>query len=429
MARGAAPTAAVEILIREAERRAARQTAIIRLGATLFILGMFALAHPRELPGYFVEAVFVFVAVYALLAGATFAVARSRFYRGWMIVVLAVIDVGFFALLAPFLAATLDVDLGALGALPPFLFVFVLIAFAAQHYSPWPVIASTASFAVLALGFVALQFNGMFMIDPNDPLPPGLPIFTPRANLIRTIVILAAAVAIIVVVVRARRLLGEAIAVTERSANLSRYLPRPVAALVAAEGTAALGAGRMQPAAVLFADIVGFTKLSSRLAPEAVGLLLTEIRNLQRRAIEDAGGFVDKFMGDGVMAVFGVPRPGGNDALNAIRAAEAMQEALARWNADRSARGEAPIALGIGVHHGPVFAGAIGDAERLEFATLGDTVNVAQRVEELTRSVGATLLVSEAALAAAGTDRARWRALPPRTLRGRDGAVVVYRPA
>jgi len=386
------------------------------------------LTHPRELPGRFIETVFVFVVVYAALAVTTYLVARSRFYRGWMVVALAVLDIAFFAVLAPTLAASLDVGIGALAALPPFLLLFVLITFAALHSSPGPVVAATTSFAAIALGFVAFQFAGLFGVDPMHPLPPGLPIFTARANLIRILVILSGAAAIILVVFRARRLLTEAIAVTERSANLSRYLPPPVASLVATEGIGVLGAGRIQPATILFADIVGFTAMASRLVPEAVGRLLTEIRTLQRTAIEGSGGIVDKFMGDGVMAVFGVPRPGADDAANAIHAAEAMLEALGHWNAARLDRGEPPIALGIGVHQGPVFAGAIGDADRLEFATLGDTVNVAQRIEELTRNAGTALLVSAEAIAAAGADPARWVVLPPQAVRGRDGAVVVYRP-
>jgi adenylate cyclase len=204
-------------------------------------------------------------------------------------------------------------------------------------------------------------------------------------------------------------------------------LPGAIARTVATEGAGALGRGRIQNAAVLFADIEGFTGLAARTEPEAIGRLLTEIRVIQRRIVEAHGGIVDKFMGDAVMAAFGVPEAGPDDARRALDAAIAMGEALDAWRRDRLARGEIAVRVGIGLHYGPVFAGAIGDEERLEFATLGDTVNVAERVEGLTRTLGATVLVTRAALRAAGADPAGWEALPPQPVKGRDEPVEVLR--
>jgi class 3 adenylate cyclase len=130
---------------------------------------------------------------------------------------------------------------------------------------------------------------------------------------------------------RGRGPLIEALNKAEHAANLSRYLPGPVARIVAAQGLQVLSHGRRQEAAVLFADIVGFTRLAERLPPEAIGQMRTEIRQLQREAIEHAGGIIDQFIGDAVMAVFGVPEPDPRAASAALEAAAALEERIAAW--------------------------------------------------------------------------------------------------
>jgi adenylate cyclase len=174
--------------------------------------------------------------------------------------------------------------------------------------------------------------------------------------------------------------------------------------------------GRQQPAAVLFADIRGFTTVSETLAPPELARFITEFRRRATRATQRHAGIVDKFIGDAVMAVFGVPEPTPADALNALRAAMALLAEMADWNHDRCAAGLAPVHLGVGVHYGVVFAGVLGDDERLEFTVLGDAVNVAQRIEELTRSLGTDLIVSEDLLKAADLPDRRERDWGLRTL-------------
>jgi adenylate cyclase len=157
--------------------------------------------------------------------------------------------------------------------------------------------------------------------------------------------------------------------------------------------------------------------------------MLTEIRQLQREAIEDAGGVVDKFIGDAVMAVFGVPEPDPRAALAALGAAAVIEQRMAAWNEVRIRSGEPPVRAGMGIHYGEVFAGAVGDAKRLEFATLGDTVNVAQRCEQLTRETGASVVVTRTVLEAAAADFSKWQLIPARVLRGRQGELALFGPA
>jgi adenylate cyclase len=143
-------------------------------------------------------------------------------------------------------------------------------------------------------------------------------------------------------------------------------------------------------------------------------------------------GTVDKYVGDAIMATLGTPRARPGDAANALRCTLAMIDAVAAWNAERRAAGEAPLAVGIGVHYGPVVAGDMGDERRLEYAVIGDTVNVASRIEALTRERGAAALISAEAVAAAalaGPSAARLSRAEPATLRGRDRPVELWAAA
>ena len=105
------------------------------------------------------------------------------------------------------------------------------------------------------------------------------------------------------------------------------------------------------------------------------------------------GGTLDKYIGDAVMATFGTPESGARDASDALACARTMADAMKAWNAERAAAGEAPVEAGIGVQYGPAVLGDIGGAHRLEFAVIGDTVNVASRLERLTRNLDVEIVV------------------------------------
>ena len=178
-------------------------------------------------------------------------------------------------------------------------------------------------------------------------------------------------------------------------ANLGRYFPPTVVErLAAADQPSQLE--RTQPAAVMFVDIVGFTRISEQMAPGAAMGLLREFHTRVERAVFTHGGMVDKFMGDGALACFGVPDPGPGAAADALRTARALLADLAAWNVERAFRGEPPIRAGIGIHQGDVLMGDIGGRRQFQFTVIGDTVNVASRLESMTRQHAADLVVSEA---------------------------------
>jgi len=186
---------------------------------------------------------------------------------------------------------------------------------------------------------------------------------------------------------------------------------------------------------VLFADIVGFTTLCEREPPSRVIGMLREFHRCMQAAVFAHQGTLDKYIGDGLMASFGTPRPGPRDAANALAAARAMAAGLAAWNQARQAAGETAIRIGIGVHWGPVVLGDIGGDGRLEFATIGDTVNVASRLEHVTRDLGAEIVVSADLVAAvreavAPAEAAAllegFAAAKPQNLRGRGAPLAIF---
>jgi hypothetical protein len=116
------------------------------------------------------------------------------------------------------------------------------------------------------------------------------------------------------------------------------------------------------------------------------------------RAVFAHSGTVDKYIGDAIMATFGTPRVGPRDASDALACAHAMMRAISEWNVERSAAGAAPIEVGIGLHYGSAVMGNIGEERRLEYAVVGDTVNIASRLEALTREFGTPLVMSDDAV-------------------------------
>ena len=191
---------------------------------------------------------------------------------------------------------------------------------------------------------------------------------------------------------RSNRLLVAQAASERERANLARYFsPNVVDQL--AHNDDPLKQVRNQDVAVLFVDIVGFTTMADRRSPEEIIRLLQQFHARMEAEVFRHKGTLDKYLGDGLMATFGTPFPGENDAGNALRCARAMISVVREWNAARHEIGEDEIRVSFGIHYGPVVLGDIG-ANRLEFAVIGSTVNVASRLESLTRELDAYLVVS-----------------------------------
>jgi adenylate cyclase len=192
-------------------------------------------------------------------------------------------------------------------------------------------------------------------------------------------------------------------AAAERArANLARYFSPNLVELLA-ERDEPLGAVRRQMVAALFCDIVGFTAMAETMTPEAVVTMLREFHERMMAQIFACGGTVEKYIGDAILAVFGIPTESADDATNALRCADMMLGALDEWNNEREARGERRLAMGIGLNYGPAVFGDIGSKHSLSVAVIGDTINTASRLQGLTRVLDATLVVGDALVTAVRT--------------------------
>ena len=197
---------------------------------------------------------------------------------------------------------------------------------------------------------------------------------------------------IIASVVARTRSLAEDYTKAERARfNLARHFsPNVVDALASADEP--FGPVRRQEVAVLFADIVGFTNFAEENKAEQVFQMLREFHGRMEQVVFDHGGTVDNYIGDCIMATFGTPLPSEHDALQALKCARAMRVALDRWNEERRRAGLDEVDVRIGCQYGPVVIGAIGSERNLSFAVIGDTCNVASRLQaDMPRPRGAHL--------------------------------------
>jgi adenylate cyclase len=230
---------------------------------------------------------------------------------------------------------------------------------------------------------------------------------------------------------RSRGLVTERAEAERARGNLARYFS-PKVVEVLAERDEPLGRVRRQAVGVLFADLVGFTTLAEDMTPEEVMALLRDFHGRMEDQVFRHGGCLEKFIGDALLATFGVPDVGPRDATDALACARGMLAALAAWNAERQGRGLAPLRMGVGLHYGQVVLGDIGSERSMAFATVGDTINVTSRLQALTRELGAAIVASGALVAAIereAADGTLLERLAPRgahTLRGRDTALELW---
>ncbi len=224
----------------------------------------------------------------------------------------------------------------------------------------------------------------------------------------------------------ARRTVAQGVRLEVANALLGRYFSPSVVARVSSEADTLLGVGgRTQEVAVMFCDIRDFTTITEKMPPSDVVEFLSQYHTRMVEVIIAFGGTIDKFIGDAIMVTFGTPDPSDDDAERSVRAALAMNTALAELNADREHRSLAKIRHGIGVHFSPVSAGNIGTKDRLEYTVIGDTVNLASRIQDACKPVGEALLISEAVKTRLPTD-IQARPLPEQRVKGRQAPVRIY---
>lgn len=324
-----------------------------------------------------------------------------------------------------------------------FIFFFVLLAGLAYVYQPklvlWGGVSAALSWAAgvyLLLRLPDTVWEQPSEIDLENALElVAQPTFIDIGVRMQEITVFLIAASLLALAVRrSRRIALRQASLARQRENLGRYFPKKTADLLA-ERTDPFSTPQEVEAAVLFADLVAFTTWSEARTPRETIELLREVHGLLAGVVFRCNGTLDKFTGDGLMATFGTPDPTGADASNALAALAAMNDAFEDWARSKTFPAGQALQLAAGAHYGPVVIGNIGSPERLEFAVLGDTVNVASRLEGATRAAGCRCLASAALVAAARAEGdtateellARFMPAGPVRLRGRSGKIEAFK--
>lgn len=205
--------------------------------------------------------------------------------------------------------------------------------------------------------------------------------------------------------------------------SFSRFAPDDVVEEVIHRGVSRTAERR--EVTVLFADLVGFTALSDRVDPGTLVQILNGYFERMSQAISEHRGRVSAFIGDGVLALFGSNEPNPWQSDDAASAALAMQAAMAEYSRELTARGLPALALAVGLHRGPCVAGVVGSRELMQFTVMGRTINIASRVEELTRTYDTDILIT-ADVRRALAPRFRVREYSPVQVRGIEAPVELF---
>jgi class 3 adenylate cyclase len=184
--------------------------------------------------------------------------------------------------------------------------------------------------------------------------------------------------------------------------------------------------GERKEATVFFSDVRGFTAMSETMEPEQVVEMLNEYMTRMVAIIRSHHGIVDKYVGDAIMALWGVPLGNDDDIYNSVRACLAMRDELARLNELRISRGQSPLKIGMGLNIGPVIAGNIGSTEKMEYTVIGDTVNLASRMESMTKEYGTDFLIPSAIYERV-KDRFIFERCKSARVKGKSAAIEIYK--
>ena len=426
----------------EAERDGLMLAAKVRTIAMTVVLVWVAIDHPGSGLSYLYD--LGEVALFALLGGLQFIAARQRIFPATLKYVFVLIDCALLALvtgtLNPFDPEIIPPAILMNGS--HFTYFFIILMQASFSLRPglvlWCGVCIAAARALMLAWFI--QQPGVFT-NLDLPEQTVAAFLQARADPnfiylgfvgVEILVALIVATGLAFVVSRSRQLVDSRSLAERSRASLARYFsPNVVDRLSNSEDP--IGHAREQPAAVLFADIMGFTSLCEHQPPANVIHLLRDYHNRLGQAVFENAGTLDKYIGDGLMATFGTPEPGPNDAADALQCAIDMIASLERWNAARADLGQAPVHVGIGLHYGPVIAGDIGNDRRLEYSVIGDTVNIASRLEQLTRRLNTQLVASDNLLQAIEPASDQGKKLTARMIRagghqlkGREAPVTVW---
>ena len=285
------------------------------------------------------------------------------------------------------------------------MFLFISIR-ALRFDSRYVVLAGVVASAgwLLMIGYAIVYDGGMQAVTRNyvEYLTANRILLGAEFDKIITIALVTAILA--VAIMRARKTLVRGAQEHAAAVALSRFFSPEIADRIAhAKEEIHAGEGQQRDAAILTTDIRGFTGISAAMPANDVIEILTEYQARLVPAIQNNGGSIDKFMGDGILATFGAAVPSAGYAADALRAAEAVADAAREWGAAREAAGRPVLRVAVAVTAGPVVFGAIGDESRLEYTVIGDPVNLAAKLDKHGKGLNAGIVTTAETLALATT--------------------------
>ena len=428
MARTSSLVLDTKVLFAAAELRAERLIALLRLatsvvlGSALILSLLMADVPDADILNRQILFAVVTMGSYFLLGVGCLVLIRKQLFRPWMTWPSATGDCVF--ILASTWMSVVNTGLpGYYVVIYPTLWLIpVVLACGALRFNP--------ALQAFIAGVLVVGVLGLLSYVPDTSRAPDPEVleffFGGPPNVMRAVMIGLAGAVLVVASARMRRMFRLGLEETERRINLTRYLPSQIAPALAQSGLQALQGGVRQNMAILFVDMRGFTHMAEEMDPEELTQFMTSYRTRIATHVARAGGIIDKFMGDAAMIVFdpkGVPR---DAAAMAVACAETLVSSMSEWSAQRQAEGKSPVSIGAGLHWGTVYAGVVGDETRLEYSVFGDTVNIAARLEAMTKELGVPILASRILLEEAAVDLSVWAGVSGVEIRGRSERIDVF---
>ncbi len=421
----------IQRLVVEAEIASERLIAWVRIAIAASLLAVYLLAAEAveffdlgEMPGFPATSrgAIATVAAFAILGLLALYLSTPARWRHWMAYVFAFADVLLVSLAMYRALRGSEVDGTYIAAIPVAFAIPLVFAIGGLRPRPRVQLFATVALAVGVLTVAILKSAGFD--PPSASAPPRLMLFFHfQPNVLRFAMLIASGIIIALAMERSRQMLARSVRESQRRKALTRFLPAEIAPLVTGGHFDSLRRGQRQTATILFADIRDSTGRAEQLDPQRLSVFISSFRRRVMRATEMNGGIVDKFIGDGALVLFGVLDENENGARQAVQCARDLLAYIDRWNEKRQF--SPPVQVGIGIHTGEVYVGVVGDERRLEFTVLGDSVNIAARLEQLTKAVGTPLLVSAETITAAG-EVTGWELVGDAPLRGRSGELAYF---
>ncbi len=420
----------IDIAFAETERKGE----VLAAGSRILVAGtMLLAAWSTQEAGPAGHPLIMVSLLYALTSAVGLAFVLGRIFHPSLPFVFVFLDCTAIAAALTMQAHMHGMDLSHEFSLPLFSLAFVVLIHASLRYRPTLVVFGAGA-------FIALLFVLPFLLDGHlnayhNIAAMQVTTSEQHENIalhdigFLPLVFLVLAVFLLYYIVRRTRGLARlALLDGQRVAQLTRFFSPEVANRLVAEHYEETSHGRHQMVAILFIDIRGFALLSEGMPPKELTELLASFRSEVCQIIFDHGGTVDKFIGDAVLAVFGTPYAKADDAERAARAAFAVCQGVRSWHDARQQAGEPAALVGVGVHYGEVFAGVISSGHILEHSVIGDAVNVAQRLERLTRELNADVVLSDEVLQAAKIDATELELVRKNdvTIRGHSAPVTIH---